>query len=560
MIPSNLLSMDETLLGYSPSGYSQPSFNARGVWYLELTGTFNQAIAKFGEAVWSALALMTDEAMARAVHADHIEAGRLCETLEAASAANPDRKELREFVALLKELPENQHVTAADIRAMLEHKLTEDMRKARDVAHRMDAHASLRPPWAAGALVFLTPEDLPMIRPRIEQLAMTWQPPRRGINRVFVSEEYKPWVHSVISKKRHVERRGHQEGKHKCIVDEKLTHLAWPYPLHAPEFAQFPALAELLLAHAPIAPPPSMPLEPLGSVVENAFALSQDFNAVMGQGFNTPDFSALLAGDFAPAVSAGPAVAPESDNRPPVPMPRFETKKPAQEIQKVVPRTPPPSIPVPKRPDMDQFCQYLWIMSGRKGMATEYPGVDPTNGMWCVGGEEVVPGVAVTWGIHLTHRARVGVLRKHDYSWMCKKVLDNEQPRGLPMMETGYYTPQTQPYNVLDGLRYGWAQDGDWARNSPQGPYDEGGFTGSGFDLEPGTYTMKVDLKADPTKKNKWRWWGKLTVSRDNSVVQQRAWIRMPTMHNDAFRIAVVLPPMANAEESAFITRTERCA
>ena len=28
-------------------------------------------------------------------------------------------------------------------------------------------------------------------------------------------------------------------------------------------------------------------------------------------------------------------------------------------------------------------------------MATDYPGVDPTNGMWCVGGEDVVPGVAV---------------------------------------------------------------------------------------------------------------------------------------------------------------------
>lgn len=538
--------MDETLRAYAPA-VLQPNYGQTGVWYIELTGTFNQAIAKFGEAVWNAIKILDDNVMTRAVAADQIDAGRLRETLGQAVEAHPDRKDLREFLALVKELPEDEIVSAADIRALLEQKLTEDMKKARDVAIRMgETGRTLRPAWASGAMVFLNPEDLPLVRPRIEEMALTWQPPRKGINRVFVSEEYKPWVHSVISKKRHVERRGHQEGKHKCIVDEKLTHIVWPYPLnYVPEFAAYPALQELLMTTTPIAPPMSIPMEPLGSVVENAFALSQGFNGL----------APILNGAFGTAGATETAIRPAAP-----PMPRFETKKDPAPAQKQVPKTPPPSIPVPQRPDMDQFCKYLWIMQGRKGMVTSQHGVDQTSGMWAVGGEDVVPGIAVTWGVHLSQRARVGVVRKHDLTWMCKKVSDNEQPRGLPLQAGGYYTPQVQPYNVLDGLRYGWAQDGDWARNSPQGPFDEGGYTGSGFDLEPGQYTMKVDMKVDPTKKNKWRWWGKLTVSRDNSVVQQRAWVRMPTMHADAFRIAVVLPPTNSSEEGAFITRTERCA
>ena len=39
-----------------------------------------------------------------------------------------------------------------------------------------------------------------------------------GINRVFVSAVHLDWVAKVISKKRVVLKRGHQEGKHKCKI------------------------------------------------------------------------------------------------------------------------------------------------------------------------------------------------------------------------------------------------------------------------------------------------------------------------------------------------------
>merc|ERR1719460_2681104 len=107
------------------------------------------------------------------------------------------------------------------------------MKKARDIALRMDPESpTLRPGWAAGAMVFLRPEDLQAHRANIQEMAATWQPPRRGINRVFVSEELKDWVYKVIMKKRRVKKRGHQEGKHKCVV-----HDSWLVPAPKPQSA-----------------------------------------------------------------------------------------------------------------------------------------------------------------------------------------------------------------------------------------------------------------------------------------------------------------------------------
>ena len=67
--------------------------------------------------------------------------------------------------------------------------------------------------------------------PHLKTIADKWnelnvpgKTPRNGKNRVLVSDKYVHFVTKVISKKRHVKKRGHQEGKHQCKVKEILPH------------------------------------------------------------------------------------------------------------------------------------------------------------------------------------------------------------------------------------------------------------------------------------------------------------------------------------------------
>jgi hypothetical protein len=246
-----------------------------GIWYLELTGTFNQAIAKFGEAVWTARGLI--DGASQQVLQDRILVGRLRAELRDAIDADPGRKDLRELLLLVKNLHDAQIVDVAELLRLLEMKMTADVKKALEIAQNMDPEQrTLRPEWAAGALVILNPGDLEALRPHIENMALSWEAPRRGINRVFVSDEFKPWVHTVITTKRHVENRGHQEGKHKCVVNEKLTKIVVPDGSRGVLEYSPRDLLELLPRDVPIAPPSAAaPLH--GSVAENAFRLSLDF-------------------------------------------------------------------------------------------------------------------------------------------------------------------------------------------------------------------------------------------------------------------------------------------
>merc|ERR1711998_165272 len=85
--------------------------------------------------------------------------------------------------------------------------------------------------------------------------------------------------------------------------------------------------------------------------------------------------------------------------------------------------------------------------------------------------------------------------------------------------------PEGAPYNVLDGLKYGWADESDWPGIAPQGPFDEHGYTGGGFHLEAGAYTLKVDLS-----QSEWHWFGKLIVTRDGDDPEKSArscWVRI---------------------------------
>jgi hypothetical protein len=216
---------------------SRSSAVGGGLWYLDLTGTYNQASAKFGEAVWSSLQMLDGVAMTKEFAEDRISAGQLCAKLLAAIEKSPSRKDLRELHSVVKDLAGPQLVDAATLGRLLQEKLDGDMKKAWDIALCMDPESpTLRPRWAAGAMVFLRPEDLQAHRATIQEMAVAWQPPRRGINRVFVSEEFKPWVYSVIMTKRRVEKRGHQEGKHKCVVNDSLSGLVpAPEPQSAPK-------------------------------------------------------------------------------------------------------------------------------------------------------------------------------------------------------------------------------------------------------------------------------------------------------------------------------------
>ena len=69
--------------------------------------------------------------------------------------------------------------------------------------------------------VVLTKADLDNHLPILMATANSWtQLKHHGINRILVSAEYMPMFMKMIEKKRLVGRRGHQEGKHKSVLDD----------------------------------------------------------------------------------------------------------------------------------------------------------------------------------------------------------------------------------------------------------------------------------------------------------------------------------------------------
>jgi len=73
---------------------------------------------------------------------------------------------------------EYEIINTDDLRFLLVTKLTTDMVHADILVNQ--SGCEMTPDWAAGAMVFLTPEDVPVARAYIEEIKKTWTEPRLG--------------------------------------------------------------------------------------------------------------------------------------------------------------------------------------------------------------------------------------------------------------------------------------------------------------------------------------------------------------------------------------------
>ena len=69
-------------------------------------------------------------------------------------------------------------INTQDLRFLLVSTMTTDMMAADVLVNMMGCDMS--PDWADGAMVFLTPQDVPVARAYIEEIKKTWKAPRKG--------------------------------------------------------------------------------------------------------------------------------------------------------------------------------------------------------------------------------------------------------------------------------------------------------------------------------------------------------------------------------------------